>query len=182
MECQVEFCPLDAESRGWCQKHYTRWRRHGDTSIVKRREIRRIEGVSDRDRLLSKMETVDGHWEWQGHLTNGYGRVWLSTGSHLAHRAVYEMFVGPIPDGLTLDHLCYNPRCVNPDHMETVTLAENVARAAKRRHQIASTCRAGKHPYPENRILERSTGKTRCQGCQREARARYKASRKAEAS
>lgn len=57
----------------------------------------------------------------------------------LAHRVAYEALVGRIPDGLTLDHLCENKRCVNPDHLEPVTRAENLRRHAER-HRGSCYC------------------------------------------
>ena len=68
----------------------------------------------------------DGCWQWKGSLTyDGYG----SFGGTGSHRYVYELLVGPIPTGLTIDHLCRNTWCCNPDHMEPVTRAENTRRA-----------------------------------------------------
>jgi hypothetical protein len=65
-----------------------------------------------------------------GHLSRG-GK---SAGNVLAHRVVYEALVGPIPEGLTLDHLCRVRACVNPDHLEPVTLAENFSRGNRKTH------------------------------------------------
>lgn len=66
-------------------------------------------------------------WTWTGwKLWNGYGRVRIHrTTLKLVHRVVYELVVGPIPDGLTLDHLCRNRACVNPAHLEPVTMRVN---------------------------------------------------------
>lgn len=74
----------------------------------------------------------NGCWEWQGELnSNGYGRVWRNNKRIMAHRGFYELHRGPIPEGLELDHLCRNKPCVNPAHLEPVTHAENVRRAAR---------------------------------------------------
>lgn len=72
---------------------------------------------------------------WTGARNNkGYGSIGIShQRSALVHRFVYERMVGPIPDGLTIDHLCMNKRCVNVQHMEVVTRAENSRRAAAAR-------------------------------------------------
>jgi hypothetical protein len=73
----------------------------------------------------------EGHWLWQRYIhPNGYGCIGLKTyRSQWAHRVSYEVFVGPIPQGLTIDHLCRIQRCVNPDHLEAVTQRENTLRA-----------------------------------------------------
>lgn len=68
-------------------------------------------------------------WLWQGYLEkNGYGRIVKDGGKKLAHRVVYELFRGPIPEGLELDHLCKRRNCVNPNNLEPVSHKENVLR------------------------------------------------------
>lgn len=80
-----------------------------------------------------------GCWEWTGTKTHfGYGRmpVFLTAGapvgsqvSVVAHRLMYQELIGPIPSGMHLDHLCRNPPCVNPMHLEPVTAKENTRRS-----------------------------------------------------
>ena len=85
-------------------------------------------------RYEQKVTVLDsGCWEWTGcKIWNGYGRIHqIIDGKRkmiLAHRAVYEILVGPIPEGLTLDHLCRNRSCVNPAHLEAITMRDNVLR------------------------------------------------------
>jgi len=68
----------------------------------------------------------DGCWMWTGGVTgHGYGAFWVGGRTLGAHRISYELYVGKIPDGLHLDHLCKQTLCVNPYHLEPVTLAEN---------------------------------------------------------
>ena len=67
-------------------------------------------------------------WEWTGSLQSaGYGHIWVGGDKHssLAHRVSYELHVGPIPDGLEIDHLCGNKKCVNPEHLEAMSRAEH---------------------------------------------------------
>lgn len=71
----------------------------------------------------------NGCWVWNGAKSPlGYGRVSRDGRWQEAHRVVYEDLRGPIPKGLSLDHLCRNPSCVNPDHLEPVTHRENLRR------------------------------------------------------
>lgn len=75
-------------------------------------------------------EPMSGCWLFTGSLFNGYGYGYdeRTKKTRLAHRIVYELLVGPVPGGLQIDHLCRNRACVNPQHMEPVTLGENVLR------------------------------------------------------
>ena len=67
--------------------------------------------------------------EWQrGTFNSGYGRVWYQSTWHLVHRLLYETFVGPIPEGKELDHICQNKLCCEPTHLEPVSHRENVRR------------------------------------------------------
>lgn len=76
----------------------------------------------------------DGCWLWTDATSwNGYGRFYTGSRVMSAHRLSYELAVGPIPDGLQIDHLCRVRACVNPAHLEPVTLAENIRRGAAAR-------------------------------------------------
>lgn len=77
----------------------------------------------------------NGCWIWQPPgASHGYGQIMRRAAvgakqqSLLAHRVSYEAFVGPIPEGLQIDHLCFVPKCVNPEHLEPVTAVENIRR------------------------------------------------------
>jgi hypothetical protein len=121
-------------------------------------------------------DKVTGCWNWLGCQQRGYGRIGMGRlgqdrGKRLAHRVSYEAFVGPIPDGYTLDHLCKNTMCVNPLHLEPVTMRVNVLRsdspaaiAARQTH-----CSSG-HPLSgDNVYLYTNTkiGRRKCRACHR---------------
>ena len=76
-----------------------------------------------------RVEKTDTCWNWIGILgRGGYGQTPMQWKTRLAHRVAYEFLIGGIPDGLTLDHLCRNRKCVNPEHLEPVSMRENILR------------------------------------------------------
>lgn len=90
-------------------------------------------------RITSRIRVTARCWQWLGSTnSNRYGTVSFDGKVRMAHRVVYEDRRGPIPAGLTLDHLCHNSDCVNPDHLDPVTHAEN-----RRRSRIESCVRCG---------------------------------------
>lgn len=101
-------------------------------------------------------------WPWEGAKNaKGYGRVYVAGRRWYAHRMTYTAFVGPIPVGLELDHLCRNPSCVNPDHLEPVTHAENGARGIK---ATKPRCVSG-HRFSFENTHWRRDGRRRCRAC-----------------
>jgi len=104
--------------------------------------------LSARDRFMAKVSIQEGGcWNWTGSLTPlGYGYFYASAGrSRQAHRFLYEERHGPVPAELELDHLCRNPRCVNPDHLEAVSHLTNMQRSARAQQ---THCHKG-HPFTE---------------------------------
>jgi len=82
------------------------------------------------ERFIKRISVVaSGCWNWTGVLDrDGYARFHKSKNQHRAHRVSYEFHNGAIPQGLTIDHLCKNKGCVNPEHLEAVTKEENASR------------------------------------------------------
>lgn len=107
-----------------------------------------------------------GCWIWQLSTTSdGYGKATVQGRRLYAHRVSYEEHVGPIPEGLTIDHLCGVRACVNPAHLEPVPLAENIRRGqgwpginARKTH-----CIRGHEFTPENTMPNQ--GGRRCRAC-----------------
>jgi hypothetical protein len=159
-----------------------------DNSNVSRRFSRR--GLKSRPygdpwkvRVFSKiaMPDANGCMRWMGAVDQGgYGMI--SAGpraddvrSLRAHRAVYEMLVGEIPEGLVLDHLCRVRDCVNPDHLDPVTQRENAARGVGGRHNLIKThCPKGHEYTPQNVYLRPGFNNRNCRTCANAAKRAYK--------
>jgi hypothetical protein len=131
------------------------------------------------DRVLDRVIMDDGCWEWDGaHNRDGYGTAYTTpTGARPlgAHRVIYELLIGPIPEELEIDHLCRNRGCVNPDHMEPVLKSVNLlrgegvgARSARKTH-----CPQG-HPYDTENTRITPDGSRKCRTCHRERERRRK--------
>ena len=108
-----------------------------------------------------------GCWHWSGvydkRPSKGYGYIKTLGKQRLAHRVAYELFRGPIPDGLQLDHLCQEKGCVNPDHLEILTNREN----SLRYRQTITHCPKG-HAYDEQNTHINKVGARVCRACGRE--------------
>jgi HNH endonuclease len=124
------------------------------------------------ERVLARVLVDDGCWEWAGgHNRDGYGTVYTTPGSgpRGAHRVIYELLVGPIPDGLEIDHLCRNRGCVNPGHMEPVSKRVNLLRGlgVGARNAAKTHCPRG-HAYDAANTYISRDGKRVCRTCHRE--------------
>lgn len=119
-------------------------------------------------------------WKWTSSLMHGYGRFRLAGVKIRAHRFAYVTSVGPIPDGLVLDHLCRTRSCVNPAHLEPVTIGENVMRGQTigARNAVKTHCPAG-HPYVGDNLYVMPSGKRVCRQCRRDREALARAAAKA---
>jgi hypothetical protein len=115
-------------------------------------------------------------WRWTGSLVReGYGFLRVNGKTTPAHRFAYELLVGPIQDGLTIDHLCRVRHCVNPEHLEPVTRDENTLRGTgpTARHARQTHCKQG-HPLDVTQ-LENGRPRRRCSICSRGWRQAWKA-------
>ena len=173
--CSVDGCERPGTSLGLCYMHYNRVKRHGSPGspapILDH-------GRTPEQRFLGFVEEQpNGCWHWTGaiHPKTGYARFWAA-GDRFAHRWSYEHFVGPIPDGLVVDHLCRVRHCVNPDHMEPVTYRENCLRGVgpSARNAKKRDCDSG-HPLIGDNLYICPRGTRKCKQCRRDAKARYRA-------
>jgi hypothetical protein len=128
------------------------------------------------ERFIAKIAVINEDdsdcWVWRGKCVEGYGKF-HTKGNHeeFAHRVSYELFVGPIPPGKELDHLCRNHSCVNPNHLEPVTHQVNVQRgeAGKyfgKQQRTKTYCSRGHEYNSENTYIYK--GGRDCRICRRE--------------
>jgi hypothetical protein len=179
--CVINGCDSPHLSRGWCAKHYARWSRNGDPE-----KVERIRG-DDKLRLWSQVDrrSPDECWPWTGRIDDKGRAAWQvgATKTARPYRMAYELEVGPIPDGMTLDHLCHtndpscygdsscpHRRCCNPAHLEPVTAEEN---SSRRKHR-SDTCKRGHTFTPENTYIN-TKGHRVCRICKRSSQKLWKA-------
>lgn len=151
--CSIDGCDRPGIARQMCGMHWQRWRKTNEPTRP-----------SIGERFWAKVDKTGTCWLWTGSKDrHGYGHIGIGGRiTVLAHRFSYEEIVGPIPDGLVLDHLCRNPPCVNPAHLEAVTQALNVQRA----RPFATTCPNGHEYTAENTRID-CHGYRRCRICDR---------------
>lgn len=157
--CMVDGCDRLSVARGWCNVHYLRWLNHGSTDDPRPTAETCFWAKVDRG-------TTDGCWLWLGaHRATGYG----SFRGQCSHRFAYELVVGPIPEGLELDHLCRVRECVNPAHLEPVTRRENILRSDNFAGQRArqTHCKRG-HEFTAANTYVNARGNRSCRTCHRE--------------
>lgn len=130
----------------------------------------------------SVIDPETGCWNWHSvSPKDGCGRIGVNYRKLLAHRVSFEDFVHPIPDGMEIDHLCQNRRCVNPGHLDCVTHAENMKRAGWNgrmdRKSYMTHCKHG-HEYTLANTGRDKDGHRVCRACcAAKTRARWRAKR-----
>ena len=196
LPCMIEGCDDKAGDSGLCGFHRSRRRRYGDPLGGPRYRRRRDATVEEKFWAnINKNGPVPAHrpelsscWVWMlGHYANGYGIVYGSGEGdahtqYRTHRVAYELCVGPIPEGLEIDHLCLNHGCCNPDHLEAVTHAENGQRAwdtgCQPERLPLTHCRRGHEMTPENSYFRKDCLRGECRECRKMAGERHRLRRK----
>lgn len=165
-KCSVEECDTDSRTKGFCDKHYRRWKKNGSTELIIKNQD---------DRFIEKCEklTESGCVIWIGSTDrNGYGHTLFNGKIEYAHRAAYIRDKGEIPEGLEIDHLCKVTSCVNPDHLEAVTHKVNCQRAIN--HNTLKTHCLNGHPYSgDNLYYNKKYNKRDCKACARDRNEKY---------
>ena len=120
--CSIDGCENVHRARGWCSTHYNRWNKHGDPLHVAPRQF-----APPFERFLSQIEVRDsGCIDWVGQVNlQGYGIIYVNGRNLRVHRYIWELEVGPIPEGKVIDHICHNRVCCNVDHLRVVTVTQN---------------------------------------------------------
>lgn len=121
-----------------------------------------------------KVDELTGCWLWQAQLSyEGYAKFQIGRKNALAHRVAYEYWVGKIPKGLEIDHLCRTRNCVNPQHLEAVDHDENRRRGtSNNQYKNTSHCIYG-HPFSGKNLYIQPNGERRCRICRRRTSSEY---------
>lgn len=130
-----------------------------------------------KERLLRAVEIRRGCWGWRLYKTpDGYGRIRVEKTIVMAHRLAYQMFHGPIPDGMEVDHTCWNRECCNPEHLRLLPAIENRRR---QRNALKPTCAHGHELSGWNLIIRKNGTSRDCRECMNAAQRRYQERKRA---
>jgi hypothetical protein len=136
-----------------------------------------VNGHQSRKPIRYSVDEITGCWVWEGRLwPDGYGVLHWQGRNRVAHRVFYEQLIGPVPEGLVLDHLCENRACVNPEHLEPVTQRVNLLRGktVTAENEAKTHCKHGHEFTPENTHIT-PKGARFCRQCRRDDQARRRA-------
>lgn len=119
--CTHPGCDREHSCKGYCARHYAR-KKKGIDMDAPWREYR-----GPKASFWDRVSKGDSCWLWTGALSQaGYGQMRIDKRAHLAHRLSYAWHRGPIPKGAYIDHTCWTPTCVNPDHLRVATPGQNL--------------------------------------------------------
>ena len=132
MICSIALCGRPMSARGWCKRHYERWRVHGDPNYSARTFHGRGANFEPlADKLARKSApSLGGCREWTGYRDPkfGYGQIAVGGRMEKAHRVAWAVSNGrPVPTGQKVRHTCDNPPCIEPGHLVLGTQRDNVA-------------------------------------------------------
>lgn len=166
--CKIPGCEKPERARGVCGAHYEQWRTK-PAGAIQPNDL-----ITPPERFWPKVNKTETCWLWVGNInTKGYGMFGLNRGLVSAHRFAYVLLVGPIPEGLHIDHLCRVRHCVNPDHLEPVTPQENVRRGLHGVLRSQTHCVNGHERTVENTYIHLTRGNPVCRECSRADGRRY---------
>lgn len=177
-------CGAREMARGWCSKHYSRWKRHGDPlwkppqyTLFERFWLK----VNFNGPVPERCPELGCCWAWDaGTSDSGYGLFSIPRPdggyTHVgAHQFAYWLCVGDVPGGLELDHLCRNRWCVNPRHLEAVTHQVNMLRSESPVAYNARKTRCPQgHRYTKANTIIKADGSRVCKACNRDQWHRWK--------
>lgn len=135
-QCIGPECPRHAivKVHMLCDQHYRQFQRGEELLPL---HLQDVNGKSPQDRLLFRRRLQGDCWCWTGHCNaKGYGKIFVDGKSRDVHSLAYELWVGPRTPGLSIDHLCRVRSCFNPEHLEEVTIRENVLRMHQRYNDL----------------------------------------------